>query len=133
MDSLDLPYKVAKGEASDIELGDVPFARRLSGQVTAGSNRQLYYENVRKVAEVRKRLKDTDDKARERDIKSKYSSEVSLLPALKSADRQLRKLRKERTKLKDAEAPKAKIDAVNDKMDKVYLDFNKKYYSKMRN
>ena len=128
-DTLSLPYKVAKKD--EINVFKVPFLRRVAGQKSEWADQRTYYENVTQILTAEKELdayEGTDYNSR---LKKKLAPERELIDDAKAAERRLRALRRKRNK-NEARGKAKAAELINKQIEKVYDDFNRKYYEQIK-
>jgi hypothetical protein len=98
----------------------VPFARKVHGQVGEYHHRERYYELREELKPWKKELKSLSEIERMR-FKKKHPTETELVKRLDSADRKLRRLRKERKRVAGDKVQEARVMR---EMGSVYRGFN---------
>lgn len=88
-----LPEAIAD-PAKDVELKDIPFVRRIYGEITEGANTEKYYERRQTLQQKDRQANDVltgSERAKYRRENNEY---IRMLPVLKATEKRLRALRK---------------------------------------
>ncbi len=134
--NVNLGMDLAAGDFADIEIGDIPFARRVVGSVTNRGNTERYYENATEIKTVAEELDLAQETGNvgmlERTLRDK-AAEVSLIEVFKGAERELSALRKQIRELKaDEVLPHAQkrelIRQLEEQQDRMMADLNRLYF-----
>lgn len=134
--NVNLGMDLAAGDFADIEIGDIPFARRVVGSVTNRGNTERYYENATEIKTVAEELDLAQETGNvgmlERTLRDK-AAEVSLIEVFKGAERELSALRKQIRELKaDEVLPHAQkrelIRQLEEQQDRMMADLNRAYF-----
>jgi hypothetical protein len=91
-----LTMDTVTGNFQDIELNDIPFARRMVGTVTNRGNTERYYENAREVATVAAEMEvaqEQGDANRELRLINEKGPQIEMIPDFKDAADRLSDLR----------------------------------------
>jgi hypothetical protein len=130
------PIKLIEGE--NIETYEVPIMRRVYGKIGNQALSQQFYENYDAVKLVERQIKHyKKDKEKIRDIKKNNPAEIKMLRfllkrklSLYKIRRELSKLRKQKVeakKIKDRSNRMDKIEKIDNKIQKLMMNFNKRY------
>ena len=112
-----------------IAFHEIPFARRVAGELPEWEGQRLYYQNLEEVNTAKEQLKAYKGTDLYGQILSKTHHEQSMFSEASRSEKVLRKMRKRRKKL-IAEGDKEKVEELNSKINDVHDDFNKKYRAK---
>lgn len=96
--------KGLSGDLENIEIGEIPFMRRVVGSITERANQETYYTNAEEVLLVGKErefFKDTGNFQALRNLMQSRNRELRYLPIFKKADSELQKLRKKLKELRE--------------------------------
>lgn len=126
-----------RGDFSDIEVGQIPFLRKLVGSVEMRGNTQAYYENAEAVmtaAEELEHYRKTGNLDGARSVYANYGTDLSLAGSFKAADKSLQQLRKQLRQVRDNdsisdESRELLEQRIRDQMDAIMLRMNRLYYS----
>jgi hypothetical protein len=129
--------KALQGDFADIQIGDIPFARRVVGSIGSRGNTERYYAVAQEVATVKAELKmfeDNRDMAGARAWAASHPTEVRLIDAFDDGQKALQDLRKQLRDVRadDNVAPARKREielAVKAKQDELMTRLNKLYFS----
>lgn len=132
----DLGANITSGDFEDIEIGDIPFARRVVGSVTNRGNTERYYETateVKTVAEELKRAEEAGNAEQYRAILRDKGPEAALIDTFTRGEKELSELRKEVRALKedtrmDAVRKRDLIRTLEEKQDQLMALLNKTYF-----
>ena len=125
------------GDFENIEVGEIPFLRKVVGSVTERGNTQAYYEHA---AEIQTAIKELEHFREIRDregvqyVLENYGTEIRMGSAFKSADKSLQDLRKRLREVRDNanisdERRELLIENIEDRMDSIMARMNRLYYS----
>lgn len=129
--------ELAAGNFDDIEIGDIPFARRVVGSVTNRGNIERYYESateIKTVAEELKLAEETGDVAGFQRVMRDKQAEVGMIDTFAKAEKELSALRKQIREIKATEnmASDVKRRLVKDletQQDQMMAMLNRLYFS----
>ena len=129
--------KILRGEFSDLELGQIPFIRRVVGNITERDNTQAYYENAERILTLDKELKhfrDTGNVPALRESMRENRLDMRLVPAFRNADSQLQKLRRQLKEIRDNPRIPGRVreqreDQLRDQMDRIMRTMNRLYFT----
>lgn len=105
--ALDTGPKALQGDFADIEIGDIPFARRLVGSINSRAATERYYAIAEEIGYVDKELelaKETGDVAAARKLFETKRAEVELIDTFEGVNKTLSDLRKQLRDLRENEA-----------------------------
>lgn len=127
---------LATGNFEDIEIGDIPFARRVVGSVTNRGNTERYYENateIKTVAEELELAQETGDRGMLERVLADKAPEVKLIETFEKAGKELSAMRKQIRELKaDTVLPQDQkremIRALEEQQDAMMAGLNRLYY-----
>lgn len=125
-DTFGVPERLLRKE--EIEVFQVPFARRVFGQKTSRADMSKYYENVTEILTAKQELNEYKGTKYYDNLKTSLAKEKKLIPFAELTERRLRHLRKLRNRA-ELKNKKSKVKELNDRINKIYLEFNKKYNS----
>lgn len=131
-----LGQDVVAGNFEDIEIGDIPFARRVVGSVSNRGNTERYYENateIKTVAEELELAQDTGDRGMLERVLADKAPEVRLIETFAKAEKELSALRKQIRELKADEVlpldrKREMIRALEEQQDSMMSGLNRLYY-----
>ena len=127
-----------QADFEDIEVGEIPFLRKMVGSVTERGNTEAYYENSTNVLTAVKELEHFR-KVRNRDgmdyVRQNYPVELSMASTFKRVDNQLQDLRKRLREIRDNdnisdERRELLEERIRSQMDMIMLRANRLYYSR---
>ena len=134
--------QLVEGKMPELDKTQIPFLRRIMGDPDQFSAQTDYFRRkqliTNAVAEYDE-FSGTLQRQRKRDFKAKNKPLMGMESRVKYTDRRLKQLRDRRNKL-DAKIPATttealeiadKIEAIDEKMQSIYKDFNKKYDEKV--
>lgn len=104
--ALDTGPKALQGDFADIEIGDIPFARRLVGSINSRAATERYYAIAEEIGYVDKELelaKETGDVAAARKLFETKRAEVELIDTFEGVNKTLSDLRKQLRDLRENE------------------------------
>jgi hypothetical protein len=102
-----LGVNVVRQDLVAVEIGDIPFARRMAGSVGNRGNTELYYETAKEVATVAKQIKTFSEGGRPEDIDrvrrivAEKPVEVRLIKLFEDVQKGLQDLRKKLRDVRD--------------------------------
>jgi len=105
--TLDTGPKALQGDFADIEIGDIPFARRLVGSVNSRAATERYYAIAEEIGYVAKEMElaqETGDVAAGRKLFETKRAEVELIDTFEGVNKTLSDLRKQLRDLRENEA-----------------------------
>jgi hypothetical protein len=120
-------YENAK-KTGKIDVNEVPVVNRFLRTKSKYADQTLFYDNIKKVAELENQLKAyADDPEKLEEIKADSDNEhlLSLIPKAKDAERQLRYLRKKEREAKKNKASNKYLAKIREQMAEIYMAFNK--------
>ena len=134
--NVNLGMDLAAGNFEDIEIGDIPFARRVVGSVNNRGNTERYYENATEIKTVEAELElaqETGDRATLDRVLASKAPEVKLIETFAKAEKELSAMRKQIRELKaDAVLPQDQkremIRALEEQQDAMMAGLNRLYY-----
>ena len=88
-----LPEAVAD-PAKDVELKDIPFVRRVYGEITEGANTEQYYERRQTLQQKDRQANDVLTGSERVKYRRENNEYIRMLPVLKATEKRLRALRK---------------------------------------
>ena len=98
-----LPEAIAD-PAKDVELKDIPFVRRIYGEITEGANTEKYYERRQTLQQKDRQANDAvltgSERAKYRRENNEY---IRMLPVLKATEKRLRALESAEANMKQME------------------------------
>lgn len=127
-----------QGDFEDVEIGQIPFLRKFVGNVTDRQTSELYYDVAARVltaAEELEHFAETRNAPMIRRTQQKYASDIRMIPLVKDAEQDLRRLRSQRRDIKmneqlDPEVREKLMDQISDQMDAIMTAVNQQYYQK---
>lgn len=134
--NVNLGMDLAAGNFEDIEIGDIPFARRVVGSVNNRGNTERYYENATEIKTVEAELElaqETGDRATLDRVLASKAPEVKLIETFAKAEKELSAMRKQIRELKaDVVLPQDQkremIRALEEQQDAMMAGLNRLYY-----
>ena len=124
-DTLGVPLKLAQQEG--IEWNKIPFWRRVAGNKSEWSDSKTYYENSEDINIAEARLKAYRGTPEYKKIVENSKFEIKMIQFAKTVESRLRKLRKA-LKVSKAKNDKERTKLIEDRIERLYVMFNKKYY-----
>jgi len=127
-DTLGLPINIFREE---VEMHKIPFVRRVAGEKTEWADSRIYYKNIENVLVAKERLKayrGTDSYAK---LSKSLRAERLLIPLADRSEKSLRALKKGLKRAK-VSGNNVAIKKWEDRINQVYIYFNKKYNKVMR-
>lgn len=123
-DTIGAPWKkFVQGEP--IETYEVPLLRKVYGTPGTAQTTQDYYKNRDAIALTQAQLSHyKTDGVKLREVRAQHAADLRMIPALKSTEAQLKKLREARKLSKD----RAREREIEDRMHQVMDRFNDRYY-----
>lgn len=129
-----------RGDFENIEIGDVPFARRVVGSVNSRANTERYYSVSQEVQTVAEELKTFSESGRVEDARRvvrEHPVEVQLIGAFEDANKALSGLRKQLRDLRATDAVPADRkremeERLKESMDRLMAQLNKLYFERQR-
>lgn len=115
----------------DVPVRNVPFRRKLEGEVTPYADQSEFYDRVKRVESLREQRKEL--RGRERiEFGKKYQDEIRLHEAGKAARKRLSQLRRQRDRVESNESlsPKEmdeRVERIERRMKRVVDRYNKRY------
>jgi len=88
-----LPEAIAD-PAKDVELKDIPFVRRIYGEITEGANTEKYYERRQTLQQKDRQANDVLTGSERVKYRRENNEYIRMLPVLKATEKRLRALRK---------------------------------------
>lgn len=132
--------KVLSGDLENIEIGDIPFARRVVGSVTNRGNTERYYETAKEVKTVAAELKAARE-AGNRDqfqaILARSAPAARLIKTFEDGEKKLSTMRKQIRELRandkvPADRKKAAIKELQEQQDDLMERLNLVYFEQMK-
>jgi hypothetical protein len=131
------PIELFRDALGDIEIGQIPFIRRVVGNITERDNTQAYYENAERILTLDKELKhfrDTGNVPALRESLRENRRDLRLVSAFRNADSQLQKLRRQLKEIRDNPRIPGRIreqreDQLRDQMDRIMRTMNRLYFT----
>lgn len=129
-----------RGDFENIEIGDVPFARRVVGSVNSRANTERYYSVSQEVQTVAEELKTFSKSGRVEDARRvvrEHPVEVQLIGAFEDANKALSGLRKQLRDLRATDAVPADRkremeERLKESMDRLMAQLVKLYFERQR-
>ena len=129
-----------QGDFENIEVGDIPFARRVVGSVNSRANTERYYAVAEEVETVAAELKMFSESGRVEEARRVFQAnpaEVQMIGAFEKANKALSAMRKQIRDLRETEAipaPRKKemIDQIKAEQDRLMAMLNKAYFERKR-
>lgn len=129
-----------QGDFENIEVGDIPFARRVVGSVNSRANTERYYAVAEEVETVAAELKMFSESGRTEEARRVFQAnpaEVQMIGAFEKANKALSAMRKQIRDLRETEAipaPRKKemIDQIKAEQDRLMAMLNKAYFERKR-
>jgi hypothetical protein len=129
-----------QGDFENIEVGDIPFARRVVGSVNSRANTERYYAVAEEVETVAAELKMFSESGRVEEARRVFRAnpaEVQMIGAFEKANKALSAMRKQIRDLRETEAipaPRKKemIDQIKAAQDRLMAQLNKAYFERKR-
>lgn len=129
-----------QGDFENIEVGDIPFARRVVGSVNNRANTERYYAVAEEVATVAEELKMFSESGRPEETRRVFQenpAEVQMIGAFEKANKALSAMRKQIRDLRETEAipaPRKKemINQIKAEQDRLMAMLNKAYFERKR-
>ena len=129
-----------RGDFEDVEVGDIPFARRIVGSVNSRANTERYYsvsEEVQTVAEELEMYSESGRVEDARRVVREHPTEVQLIGAFEDANKALSGLRKQLRELRATDAVPAPRkremeEQIKSSMDRLMAQLNKLYFERKR-
>jgi hypothetical protein len=127
-----------KDDFSDIEVGQIPFLRKVVGSVTNRENTSAYYENGKDVMAAKMEVdayRKNQNYDAMRQVRKEYPRQLRLVGVFRSADRRLNNLRQQLARVRrqkgDLSARLKREQKIKDQMDVVINRTNRLYYAAM--
>lgn len=129
-----------KGDFEDIELGQIPFLRKVVGNLTNQENISAYYDNAEAVMTAGKEVEHftkAGDYQTAATVRRDRSKELTLLPMFKASDKQLQRLRRQLNELRENphipdDLKERSEKTIKDQMDTVMTQTNRLFFSVMQ-
>lgn len=129
-----------QGDFSEIEIGDIPFARRVVGSIGSRGNTERYYAVSEEVATIKAELEMYAESGRPeeaRRVAAQNPVEVSLIGMFDDASKALQDLRKQLREVRDNEnIPAARrkeiVKQIKDQQDLIMQRVNKIYFEQKK-
>jgi GGDEF domain-containing protein len=123
-DTLNAPIKLIKKE--ELQFHEIPFWRRVAGQKSEYSDQEKYFDNIERVMMAKDRLDAYKGTDYYQSILKQTEKELKFIGMAKASESALRKLRKYKKRL-EANGRKKMADKIKDRMDDIYIRFNKEF------
>jgi diguanylate cyclase (GGDEF)-like protein len=123
-DTLNAPIKLIKKE--ELQFHEIPFWRRVAGQKSEYSDQEKYFDNIERVMMAKDRLDAYKGTDYYQSILKQTEKELKFIGMAKASESSLRKLRKYKKRL-EASGRKKMADKIKDRMDDIYVRFNKEF------
>ena len=107
-------------------LNEIPFWRRVAGQKSEYSDQEKYFGNIERVMMAKDRLDAYKGTDYYQSILKQTEKEQKFIGMTKASESALRKLRKYKKRL-EASGRKKMADKIKDRMDDIYVRFNKEF------
>ena len=130
-----LPEAIAD-PAKDVELKDIPFVRRIYGEITEGANTEKYYERRQTLQQKDRQANDVLTGSERSSYRRENREYIRMLPVLKATEKRLRALRKAqkaiRAQMENATPSRAielaeREQLIQKRIDDVMNRFNSRY------
>jgi hypothetical protein len=133
--AFDTTPRILQGDFEDIEIGDIPFARRVVGSIGSRGNTERYYSVAQEVETVAAELElfaETGRIDEARRVATQNPIEVNLIGMFKDAQKALQDLRKKRKEVEASDMPAERkreiVRQIKDQQDMVMRRANTVYF-----
>jgi hypothetical protein len=128
--SIDVGTKAATGR--DVELGQIPFVRRLVGEPSKQADLGDYYDRINAIGPIERQLKDADPKERAALLKDHpVEADPAVIAARKVAMRRAKEINKQKRAILESDmdwiARNKELDRLNELQRQAYRTFNTVY------
>jgi hypothetical protein len=128
--SIDVGTKAATGR--DVELGQIPFVRRLVGEPSKQADLGDYYDRINAIGPIERQLKDADPKERAALLKDHpVEADPAVMAARKVAMRRAKEINKQKRAILESDmdwiARNKELDRLNELQRQAYRTFNTVY------
>lgn len=132
--------KMVQGDLENIDIGEIPFARRVVGSITNRNNTERYYNVAQDVATVKDEIKFYVDAGKldlARQVRDKYPTEFKLIPAFDEVAKALTKLNEKERAVRaapkmDEARRKELLDKIQAEQDRLMTLANRRYFEMMK-